>query len=148
MITTKRPCAEPKINVYSFYRYFKGISVWITFMFQMSNLGSRQRNFPEKNSIWWPIERKSVEAWVIQSQSIEARCEVDNEDAVGAAPTGDAPTTSEWSIILFSNMVRLILEFRRWVQGMKHELYNWHRKFSQLLVWDTLVIICNAHVCK
>ena len=24
-------------------------------------------------------------------------CWVDNEDVVGAAPTGDAPTTSEWS---------------------------------------------------
>ena len=30
------------------------------------------------------------------SQSVEARCYVENEDVVGAAPTGDAPTTSEW----------------------------------------------------
>ena len=29
------------------------------------------------------------------AQSIEARCKVENEDVVGAAPTGDAPTTSE-----------------------------------------------------
>ena len=28
-------------------------------------------------------------------QSIEARCYVENEDVVGAAPKGDAPTTSE-----------------------------------------------------
>ena len=27
---------------------------------------------------------------------------VENEDVVGAAPTGDAPTTSEWSIIFFA----------------------------------------------
>ena len=27
--------------------------------------------------------------------TIEARCSVENEDVVGAAPTGDAPTTSE-----------------------------------------------------
>ena len=32
------------------------------------------------------------------------------EDVVGAAPTGDAPTTSEWSTILFHTKVRLILE--------------------------------------
>ena len=32
-------------------------------------------------------------------QSIEARCYVENEDVVGAAPKGDAPTTSEWSTI-------------------------------------------------
>ena len=36
---------------------------------------------------------------------------VHNEDVVGAAPIADAPTTSEWSIILFSTTkVRLILE--------------------------------------
>ena len=29
------------------------------------------------------------------SRSIEARCYADNEDVVGAAPTGDAPTISE-----------------------------------------------------
>ena len=37
---------------------------------------------------------------VVSAQSIEAMCQVENEDVVGAAPTGDAPTTSEWSIIL------------------------------------------------
>ena len=30
---------------------------------------------------------------------IKARCLAENEDVVGAAPTGDAPTTSEWSTI-------------------------------------------------
>ena len=34
---------------------------------------------------------------VVFAQSIEAMCLVENEDVVGAAPTGDAPTTSEWS---------------------------------------------------
>ena len=43
-------------------------------------------------------------------QSIEARCYVEYEDVVGAAPTGDAPTTSEWSTIL---LMRLILEVLR-----------------------------------
>ena len=32
---------------------------------------------------------------VVFAQSIEARCQVKNEDVVGAVPTGDAPTTSE-----------------------------------------------------
>ena len=36
---------------------------------------------------------------VVFAQSLEARCQVENEDVVGAAPTCDAPTTSEWSII-------------------------------------------------
>ena len=44
------------------------------------------------------------------AQSNEARCYVENEDVVGAAPTGDAPTTSEWSTILLPTKVLLILE--------------------------------------
>ena len=47
---------------------------------------------------------------VVFAQSNEARCYVKNEDVVGATPTGDAPTTSEWSIILSPTNVRLILE--------------------------------------
>ena len=47
---------------------------------------------------------------VVFAQSIEAICWVENEDAVGAALTGDAPTTSEWSIILLPTKVWLILE--------------------------------------
>ena len=34
------------------------------------------------------------------AKSIEAGCYVENEDVVGAVPTGDAPTTSAWSTIL------------------------------------------------
>ena len=41
---------------------------------------------------------------------IQARCRVKNEDVVGAAPTGDAPTTSEWSTSLLPTKVQLILE--------------------------------------
>ena len=37
-------------------------------------------------------------------------CLVENEDVVGAAPRGDAPTTSELSTILLLTKVRLILE--------------------------------------
>ena len=37
-----------------------------------------------------------------------------NEDVVGASPTGDAPTTSEWLTILLPTKVRLILESWRY----------------------------------
>ena len=37
-----------------------------------------------------------------------------NEDAVGATPTGDAPTASEWSTILLPTKVCLILETWRY----------------------------------
>ena len=51
--------------------------------------------------------------WSLPNQSIEARYQVENEDVVGAAPTGDAPTTSESSTILLPTKVRLILEVLR-----------------------------------
>ena len=47
---------------------------------------------------------------VVYVQSVKARCQFENEDVVGAAPTGDAPTTSKWSTILVRTKVRLILE--------------------------------------
>ena len=53
---------------------------------------------------------------VVFVQSIETRCQVENEDVVGAAPTGDAPTTSEWSTILLTFKVRLILEIWRYAK--------------------------------
>ena len=49
------------------------------------------------------------------AQSIEARSKIGNEDVVGAAPTGDAPTTSEWSTIVLLINVRLMLEIWRYM---------------------------------
>ena len=49
------------------------------------------------------------------AESLEARCQAENEDVVGAAPTGDAPTTSDWSKISLPTKVRLILEVLRFI---------------------------------
>ena len=57
---------------------------------------------------------------VVFAQSIEARCQVENEDVVGAAPTGDAPTTSELSTILYPTKVRLMLEVLRYYYYCMH----------------------------
>ena len=43
-------------------------------------------------------------------QSIEAGCLVENKDVAGAAPTGDAATSSEWSTSLLPTKVRLALD--------------------------------------
>ena len=40
---------------------------------------------------------------------IEGWCQMKHEDVVGAAPIGDAPTTSDWSTILLPTKGRLIL---------------------------------------
>ena len=50
----------------------------------------------------------------VLAESLEAICQVENGDVVGAAPTGDAPTTSEWSTIWLPTKVRLILEVLRY----------------------------------
>ena len=41
-----------------------------------------------------------ISSCIVFAQAIEARYQVENEDVVGAAPTGAASTTSEWSILL------------------------------------------------
>ena len=41
-------------------------------------------------------------------------CKVENEDVVGVAPKGDAPTTSEWPTILLPTNAHLILEVWRY----------------------------------
>ena len=52
------------------------------------------------------------------AESLEARCQVENADVVGAEPRGDAPTTSEWSTILLPTKVHLILEILWYLQQM------------------------------
>ena len=47
---------------------------------------------------------------VVLAQSIEARCLVENEGVFGAAPTGDAPTSCEWSTSILPAKMRVILE--------------------------------------
>ena len=61
---------------------------------------------------------------VVFAQSIETRCSVENEDVVGAAPTGDAPTTSELSTTLLPTKVRLILEVFRYYDIKPHSLVS------------------------
>ena len=69
---------------------------------------------------------------VVFAQSIEARCQVENEDVVGAAPTGDAPTTSALSTILLPTKVRLILEVVTIVAPRKRRILNAHTVLWQL----------------
>ena len=71
-----------------------------------SNLKNKSHQIPT-------IKRFLSRLAVVSGQSIEARCLVENEDVVGAALTGDAPTTSEWSTSLLSTKVRLILKVWR-----------------------------------
>ena len=58
------------------------------------------------------LKLKCLASWlaVVFAQYIETKCYVENEDVVGAASTGDAPTTSELSTIWLPTEVRLILE--------------------------------------
>ena len=68
------------------------------------------------SNLWYKVHQipklkyLSCRPAVVFVQCIEARCWVKNEDVVGAASTGDAPTTSEWSTILLPTKVCLILD--------------------------------------
>ena len=65
-------------------------------------------------------ERFSYCLTAVFAESLEAMCQVENGDVVGAAPTGDAPTTSEWSTVLLPIKMRLILEILRYIVLMGH----------------------------
>ena len=81
---------------------------------------------------------------VVFAQYIEAKCSVENEDVVGAAPTGDAPTTSEWSTISLPTQVRLILETWRYItETNATKFYHW--PFSQ---FGSLYVICERPACR
>ena len=57
------------------------------------------------------------------AQSIEAMCSIKNEDVVGIVPTGDAPTTSEWSIILLPAKVRLAFKTTHCISRKIRHMY-------------------------
>ena len=60
---------------------------------------------------------------VVFLQYIETRGKVENDDVTGAAPTGDAPTTSEWSQILLLTKARRKLEVWRYIASRQHIKY-------------------------
>ena len=85
---TPKKCVCDKIyrrGMYSFLHYRKIYSI-------------RRTKSPNLN-----VSRPVLQLYLPNSMKTgvfnEDRCQVENEDVVGAAPTGDAPTTSEWSRI-------------------------------------------------
>ena len=87
------------------------------------------RTYPQTSSIsTTKSQNLNVSRLVWQNfafaQSIEARRWVENEDVVGAAPTGGAPTTSEWSTNVLPTKVRLILEFWRYTARYPHQFVS------------------------
>ena len=56
------------------------------------------------------LSAKNFKLKAFRLSNAARRCYVENEDVVGAVPTGDAPTTSGWSAILLPTKVWLILE--------------------------------------
>ena len=105
-----------------------------------------------KRGPWWQSikwhqfpELKNISRLVMQLsvQSIEARLYVENEDVVGAAPTGGAPTTSEWSTILLPTKVNLILEVWRYAPVNKAIIGTDNGLSSQytIILFDIIITI-------
>ena len=76
------------------------------------------------------LKRFSSRLAVACVQSIEARRSV-KKDVFGAAPTGDAPATSEWSTILLPTRLWLIVEVSRYIQK-----YTQRSRFNSPVVVD------------
>ena len=80
------------------------LSLYLTVLFLLWVNYHKISNFNRTNP------KNQNDSRLVFAQSIEARWKVENEDVVGSAPTGDAPTTSEWSTILLPTKVWLVLE--------------------------------------
>ena len=68
-----------------------------------------------------------------------------NEDVVGVAPPGNAPTTSEWSTILVPAKVRLILE--TWQYLLYRKKLQWNKNCFQghgMMSGVCLLLMCRA----
>ena len=87
---------------------------------------------------------------VVFAQSIIARCLIENEDVAGAAPTGEASTTSKWSTILLPTQVRLIIEVWHclfWMEETcyhEHVIVHWQQDISKCQLWANCFMIWNA----
>ena len=93
----KIPYAQPKCH-----------SVWTPAFTSISALKAANRKI--SNIKRTKIQNLNVSFLVLPFSLPNPLSQVDNEDLVGAAPTGDAPTTSELSAMILPNKVRLILE--------------------------------------
>ena len=85
--------------------FYKTVSAGMKFAEQSFAFPSINSNIYVKPLIYGAPNPKhecvSSRLAVVFAQTAEARCSVGNEDLVGAAPTGDAPATSEWSTSLY-----------------------------------------------
>ena len=61
----------------------------------------------------WNVSRLVLQLFLPNPFKPSVKSINDNEDVVGAAPTGDDPTTTEWSTILLPNEVRLVSKIWR-----------------------------------
>ena len=61
---------------------------------------------------------------------MEAMCSVENKEIFGAASTGYAPTTSEWSTILLPIKVRLILEVLKFYDDIVDKYFQLNQPAS------------------
>ena len=74
------------------------------------------------------------------TQSIQARCWVENEDVVGAATTGDAPTTFEWSTIVLSTKVWVISKVWEYVIVLLYQA-NLQLKYREIQLSIILTVV-------
>ena len=99
-----------------FYTYLYVCTLWLIRQSWPDHQITKLKCFSSRLSV---VFAQSIEARFdiknedVFEQSIEARCYIENEDVFEAAPTGDAPATSEWLTIWLPTKVQFILEVLR-----------------------------------
>ena len=119
----------------------KNVSIWwchhfLAYTVLMLNIYYKMHQIPK-------LKCFSSHLAIIFAQSIEARCLVENEDVVGAAPTGDALNTSEWSTNWLPTKVWLILEVLQYV--MVEVLFEFKINFRT--VWILIPSCMHDCIC-
>ena len=78
---------------------------------------------------------------VVFAQSTEAMYQAKNEDEIGAAPKGDAPTTSGWWTILLPTKVHLILEIWQQVCLKRWRGNHWYWRVIMMPTLSSLTAL-------
>ena len=97
-----------------------------------------QNNHNHRNTFFYIRRTKVLKHKCFFAQFIESRCWIDNKDGVGAAPTDDAPTISQWSkSVLYTNSHISLEVWRYFILNLSPPVpwYN-HRGRTIHYIWN------------
>ena len=106
----KGPITRKNVSIWWLHRGMCSVQIWCAGI--IKQICRQTCNISGTKSPKLNVFRFSSRLAVVFVQFIEARCLVENEEVVGAAPTGDAPTISEWPTLFCLQSVTCITGFK------------------------------------